>query len=102
MDNSILTTEVAADARGLLGMGAGFVRSGETHFGFAAVMAIPRLRRSGLPVASGVGGGTAGVCPASWKQPVIKAQISQKYAQTTRAAAANGGALGSHPARDPV
>ena len=30
MDNSILTTEVAADVRGLLGMGAGFVRGGET------------------------------------------------------------------------
>jgi hypothetical protein len=34
---------------------------------------------------------------SAWQQPT-----SQKYAHTTRIAAAGGGALGPHPARDPV
>lgn len=39
----------------------------------------------------------AGQASSAWQQPT-----SQKYAHTTRIAAAGGGALGPHPARDPV
>jgi hypothetical protein len=39
----------------------------------------------------------AGQVNSAWQQPT-----SQKYAHTTRIAAAGGGALGPHPARDPV
>ncbi len=79
--------------------------------------AVPRLRATGKAVAMAAAGAFAGPRPRPSAGSVLfgnathearqaksagQQPISQKYAHTTRIAAAGGGALGSHPARDPV
>jgi hypothetical protein len=62
-----------------------------------AVFAGLRPQPSAGPVLFGNATHAAGQVSSAWQQPT-----SQKYAHTTRIAAAGGGALGPHPARDPV
>jgi len=64
-----------------------------TDTGFAGL----RPQPSAGPVLFGNATHAAGQVSSAWQQPT-----SQKYAHTTRIAAAGGGALGPHPARDPV
>jgi hypothetical protein len=56
-----------------------------------------RPEPSAGPVLLGNATHAAGQVSPAWQQ-----RTSQKYAHTTRIAAAGGGALGPHPARDPV
>ena len=56
-----------------------------------------RPKPSTGPVLFGNATLAAGQVSSAWQQ-----RTSQKYAHTTRIAAAGGGALGPHPARDPV
>ena len=63
-----------------------------------AVFAGLRPQPSAGPVLFGNATHAAGQVSSAWQQPT-----SQKYAHTTRIAALKGsGALGPHPARDPV
>jgi hypothetical protein len=62
-----------------------------------AVFAGLRPQPSAGPVLFGNATHEAGQVSPAWQQ-----RNSQKYAHTTRIAAAGGGALGPHPARDPV
>ena len=62
-----------------------------------AVFADPYPRPGAGPVILGHATHEARQEKSAWPQPT-----SQKYAHTTRIAAAGGGALGPHPARDPV
>jgi hypothetical protein len=62
-----------------------------------AVFADPHPRPVAGPVILGNATHEARQEKSAWPQPT-----SQKYAHTTRIAAAGGGALGPHPARDPV
>jgi hypothetical protein len=76
------------------------VRATETAVAAAAAEAVfagPRPRPSAGPVLFGNATHEAGQAKSAWQQPT-----SQKYAHTTRIAAAGGGAVGPHPARDPV
>jgi hypothetical protein len=62
-----------------------------------AVFADPHPRPGAGPVIPGHATHEARQEKSAWQQPT-----SQKYANMTRIAAAGGGALGPHPARDPV
>ena len=62
-----------------------------------AVFAGLRPQPSTGPVLFGNATQAAGQVSSAWQQ-----RTSQKFAHTTRIAAAGGGALGPHPARDPV
>ena len=61
------------------------------------ILARPRPQASPASVFFGSATHAAGQPNSAWQQ-----RTSQKYAHTTRIAAAGGGALGPHPARDPV
>jgi hypothetical protein len=75
------------------------VRATDTAVAAAAevVFADRRPRPGAGPVILGHATHEARQEKSAWQQPT-----SQKYAHTTRIAAAGGGALGPHPARDPV
>ena len=62
-----------------------------------AVFADPHPRPGAGPVILGHASHEARQEKSAWQQPT-----SPKYANTTRIAAAGGGAVGPHPARDPV
>ena len=62
-----------------------------------AVFAGLRPQPSTGPLLFGNATHAAAQVSSAWQQPT-----SQKHAYTTRIAAAGGGALGPHPARDPV
>jgi hypothetical protein len=104
MLNILSNVETAAGARAGFGLGAflpGYV--GTVQPSGTGVMVRPRPRVDWTPDAFGVGctatrQGTA----AGLGQPLGLQNPCEKYAHTTRIAAASGGALGPHPARDPV
>jgi hypothetical protein len=88
-------SDAAADARGCSGIGA--------NPASAVQGAVISVGSAAAPLTSPALMQGTGTCMGrrAWTQPVIE-QHREKYAQTTRTAAANGGVLGSHPARDPV
>jgi hypothetical protein len=97
MLNQKIMADVAADARGWSGMGTSLACSG------AAVLR-DRALAIACPHAAGVavvyhGSGTTAAGP----EKLVRQQRSiRKYAHSTRIATAFGGAMGPHPARDPV
>ena len=101
MLNILSKVEAAADARAGFGLGASLPgHVGAIQPSGAGAMARPRPRA--VWTADGFGRtaarpGTA----AGLRQPLGPQNPCEKYAHTTRIAA-SGGALGPHPARDPV
>jgi hypothetical protein len=91
-------TDVAVNARDWSRPGGLLTGSGETVARHRALAKAAVCPRSG-PAAAHYGSGTSEACqPESiWQQ-----RTSKKFNHTTRIAMADGGALGSHPARDPV
>jgi hypothetical protein len=111
MLSHIYLADAATSARALSRTGASFggssaaaprVRAIETAYApdsaQAMVVAGPRPRASASAVLFGIGTPAAGQANVALQQRTSQ----KKHARTTRIAAAGGGALGPHPARDPV
>jgi len=95
MLNILSNTETAADPRAGSVLGAflpGYVGTVEPY----GTGATPRPRPAASAGAFGSGSGSGN------SQPSVLQMSCEKYAHTTRIAAASGGASGPHPARDPV
>jgi hypothetical protein len=98
--------ETAAGARA--GSGLGAFRpgaAGTAKPNCTGAVALPRPRPCAVSAADVFGHGRAAAFqgPAAGQgQPSELQSTSEKYAHTTRIAAASGGALGPHSARDPV
>jgi len=104
MVNIFSNIEAAADARAGFVQGAflpGYV--GTVQSNGTGAMVRPRPHVVWAADASGVGHTAARQGTAvGLVQPLGLQNPCEKYAHTTRIAAASGGGLGPHPARDPV
>ena len=90
--------DVAANTRDRSGMGASITRGGEAVVrNRALAMSAACPQPSTAAVHCGSGTTEPSQVEFTWLQ-----RATRKYTHTTRIAAADGGALGSHPARDPV
>jgi hypothetical protein len=119
MLNILSNTETAADPRAGSAWGAfmpGYVGTVEPNGTGAMVRPRPRpvanVGAFGYRDGNGNGNSTAAAFQSTAASPASPSQPSgpaselhnscEKYAHTTRIAAASGGASGPHPARDPV
>jgi hypothetical protein len=94
-------SEVAM-VRDRFGMGAARVPGAGTRAVGGTAAASPLPRAGAVTAASASGQAVSAAQCAAANQAVTKQQISQQDAHTTRDAAASGGAVGPHSARDPV
>jgi hypothetical protein len=101
MLNLVSHIEPAAEARALFGAGACLppvaVQTAQPHRR-TAIFARPRPRAFWAADVLGQRHTAPGLAMAMWQPNPSK----QNYPYPTRIAAASGGAMGSHPARDPV
>jgi hypothetical protein len=103
MLSQISLADVAVNSRDRARVGASITYGGEKVLRdralarSAAATSAPCLRPNSAAVHYGSGATEAGQVEFTWRQ-----RTDSNFTHTTRVAMADGGALGSHPARDPV
>jgi len=103
--SQISLADVASNPRGCARAGALITCGGEAlrrerAFATSAAMSVAWLRPDSASARYGSGATEAGQAGFTWQQRSNRKPNHTTH--TTRIAAAGGGALGSHPARDPV